>query len=196
MLGFLKKKEVDKKPSICEETVWRALELIITHTKDDFKFIKEIDVLEKEVLSDERIIVKLLIKHNNGTSVEVSTAKNISYFVSDLEENIERAVTETWHSEFEDLVSSLRKSAKTIGEFDKYRTDEDLIRLTYLGTRYRMPITEVIKFDDKLRESKIDPVYENVRLIDRNCTFQNAYADTGTTMNIYRIAKWWIDRHS
>lgn len=193
MFGFLKKKEVKEQSKFCEATLTRAVELIAEHTMFLFKFIEGVDVLEKKMVSEDRPMAKLLIKHKNGTSVEVSTEEYVHYFANELQEAIEKAVTDTWPFEFEELLSTIKKSCQAIGEFDKYKCTNNMVEITYLGTRYQMSIGEVIRFDEKLKETKLNPIYDRVRLIELGCPFSNSYARS--SMNIYQIAIWWIAIH-
>lgn len=189
MFGFLKKKEVKEESKFSGETLTRAVEIITEYALLKFKFLQGIDILEKKILSEDKAMAKLLLKHKNGTSVEVSVEEYTYHLTKELQQAIENGIVQTWKFEIENIVSNLRKSSSAIEEFDKYRSfDEKLVSITYLGTRYKMPISEVIRFDDKLRDSKLDPVYDDVRLVNEN-PFLNTY--TGRRMNIYQIAIWW-----
>lgn len=193
MFGFLKKKEVEKKHLISEEKLSGLLETIIGITKRDFEFIDSIDVTECNVFPKDMLYAYLKLKHKNGDSVDVSVTNYSPYFGADLIDKIKVVVTKTWKFEFEDLLTILRKSSQSIEGFDKYATYTPLVRLTYLGTTYEMPISEVIRFDDKLRESNLDPIYDDVLIVTNKNAWMNEYGRTRDSMNIYGIAKLWID---
>ena len=194
MFGFLKKhkeKSNESQNLITEDILTRLIEDKVESAMRDFQFLDSVDILEKKVMSGDLLYAKLKLKHKNGDSVEGSVTNSSMFFRTSLHEMIDSIVTQNWKFEFEDLVNNLRKSSQIIEEFYRYESDHNVIALTYLGTRYRMPIFEVIKFDDKLRESNLDPIYEKVRIMTKS--WMNEYGHSRHSMNIYGIAKWLND---
>ena len=198
MFRFLKKDKesnnADKTDSlISEEKLSELLESVIGDTERDFQFLESVDILEKKVVTKDLLHARMRLKHKNGDSVDVSVTKSRIYFRSELEERIDRVITQTWKFEFEDLVRNLRKSAKAIEGFNTYIINKKVVSVTYLGITYDLPISEIVRFDDKLRESNLDPIYEDVRIFTGD--LMNRHCHRRESMNIYGIVKWWIEIH-